>query len=88
MSRLSDCDNDIRNLKKYADELERTLGAVNRYAANKNWRGPAGERFRKEWAARSKEIREALQHAKDEMTRIRAKVAKEEADKEKDKGGD
>lgn len=39
MSKLSDCDKDIRDLKRCADELERTLDNVKEFAPDKSWRG-------------------------------------------------
>ncbi|MET7936459.1 hypothetical protein [Streptomyces sp. NPDC005322] len=77
MSKLSDCDKDIRDLKRYADELERTLDNIKKFASDKSWRGPAGERFRESWGGREKEIRRALHHAKQEMKRIRKKIEDE-----------
>ncbi|MFI2026968.1 hypothetical protein [Streptomyces buecherae] len=84
MSKVSDCEKDIRDLKRYADELERALDAVQRYSGDTVWRGPAGDRFRADWGKRSKEIRAALQYAKEEMERVKKKLEKEEAEKKKD----
>ncbi|WP_413799861.1 hypothetical protein [Streptomyces iranensis] len=83
MSKLSDCDKDIRDLKRYADEIERTLDNVKKCASGKSWRGPAGERFREAWGGREREIRRALHHAKEEMKRIRKKLEDEDGKKAK-----
>ncbi|WP_431043806.1 hypothetical protein ACQUSR_19210 [Streptomyces sp. P1-3] len=81
MSKLSDCEKDIRDLKRYSDELKRTLDGVKALASDENWKGPAGDRFRTEWQGRAKEIRDALAHAKQEMERIRKKLEEEEGKK-------
>ncbi|MER0240752.1 hypothetical protein AAHZ94_01655 [Streptomyces sp. HSW2009] len=83
MSKVSDCEKDIRDLKRYADELERALDAVQRYSGVTVWSGPAGDRFRADWGKRAKEVRDALQYAKEEMERIKKKLEAEEAEKKK-----
>lgn len=83
MSKLSDCEKDIRTLKRYADEVERTLDNAKNHMTEATWRGPGGDRLRKEFARRAKEIRSALQHAKEEMERVRRKLEEEENAKKK-----
>lgn len=83
MSKLSDCEQDIKSLRRYADEVERTLVNVKAQASGNSWRGPGGDKLRKEFDQRAKEIRASLQHAKDEMARIRKKLEAEEAAKKK-----
>ncbi|MFH8368625.1 hypothetical protein [Streptomyces sp. NPDC018031] len=78
MSKLSDCEKDIRDLNRYAQELENALDAVKTILTDNTWRGPAGDRFREDWTGRSKQLRSALGHAKAEMERIRKKLADEE----------
>ncbi|QKW50422.1 hypothetical protein [Streptomyces buecherae] len=81
MSELSDCERDLKNLRRYADEVERTLVNVKAQATEKTWRGPGGDKLRKDFEQRSKEIRASLRRAKEEMERIRKKLETEEAQK-------
>lgn len=86
MSKLADCEKDIRALKRYADEVERTLDSAKLSMSQSTWRGPGGDKLRKEFSQRDKEIRASLHQAKLEMERIRRKLEEEEGAKKKEGG--
>ncbi|MGI5197346.1 hypothetical protein ACQEVY_27575 [Streptomyces sp. CA-288835] len=83
MSRESDCREDVRLLKKYADELERSVDNVQSLCGTDTWKGPKSERFRKEWSGHRKQIKDAVANARAEIDKALKRVEREEEDKKK-----
>ncbi|MEW2250114.1 hypothetical protein ACF1AY_36390 [Streptomyces sp. NPDC014776] len=83
MSREADCREDLRKLKRYADEIERAADNVQLLCGEETWKGPKSERFRSEWAAHKKQIKNALTDARAAMASALKRVEQEEADKKK-----
>ncbi|GGM89577.1 hypothetical protein GCM10010106_41280 [Thermopolyspora flexuosa] len=76
--RLSECQADMRILTDAADDIERTLRAVDATCSPDTWSGPAGDRFREEWAKHRSAIMAALDDARDQVQAITARVKREE----------
>ncbi|AYL37539.1 MULTISPECIES: hypothetical protein [Streptomyces] len=87
MSRETDCREDLRKLKKYADELELAVDNVQHLCGEDTWKGPKSERFRSEFAKHKKEIKNALTDARAAMAAALKRVEQEEADKKKTASG-
>ncbi|GHA54614.1 hypothetical protein GCM10010372_63290 [Streptomyces tauricus] len=83
MSRESDCREDVRLLKKYADELERSVDNVQHLCGTDTWTGPKAERFRGEWSGHKKQITDAVANARAAIDKALKRVEQEEADKKK-----
>ncbi|MFC4008441.1 hypothetical protein ACFOY2_14520 [Nonomuraea purpurea] len=76
--RLSECQADMRVIAQAADDIERTLQAVDATCNSSIWAGPAGDRFRDEWAMHRSAIRAALDDVRAQMQTITAEVKREE----------
>ncbi|ARX85581.1 hypothetical protein [Streptomyces alboflavus] len=87
MSRESDCREDVRKLKKYADELERSVDNVQTLSGTDTWKGPNSDRFRSEWATHKKQIKDAVANARAAIDQALKRVEKEETEKKKEKTG-
>ncbi|MER6620844.1 hypothetical protein [Streptomyces sp. NPDC000931] len=87
MNREAECREDLRKLKKYADELERAVDNVQLLCGEDTWKGPKSERFRGEFAKHKKEIKKALTDARAAMASALKRVEQEEADKKKTGNG-
>lgn len=83
MSRESDCREDVRLLKKYADELERSVDNVQALCGTATWTGPKSERFRGEWSGHKKQITTAVANARAAIDKALKCVEQEEQDKKK-----
>ncbi|MFE9371807.1 hypothetical protein ACFYM2_18825 [Streptomyces sp. NPDC006711] len=81
MSREEDCLADVRRIKRYADEIERTLDSVEALKGEKTWQGPAGNNFRGDWKGHNQAIRDALAAARAEADRVYKQVQEEEGKK-------
>jgi hypothetical protein len=79
MSRSADCREDVRKLKRFADEIELTLDNVETLSGEETWQGPAGDKFRGEWTTHQKSIRDALGAARAEADRMLRRVEEEES---------
>ncbi|NED82077.1 hypothetical protein G3I76_18510, partial [Streptomyces sp. SID11233] len=62
MSREAECREDLRRLKRYADELENSVDNVQKLCGTDTWKGPKSERFRGEFSGHKKQIKDALAH--------------------------
>ncbi|MEV5377171.1 hypothetical protein AB0L26_14520 [Streptomyces nondiastaticus] len=80
--RVEDCKRDLNNLKRFADEIDRTLDVVDAACGHETWQGPAGDRFRSEWSQKKKSIHDALDAARGQYQTILKRVQDEE-DKKK-----
>ncbi|MEU0061268.1 hypothetical protein [Streptomyces sp. NPDC006334] len=87
MSRETDCREDLRKLKKYADELEQAVDNVQSLCGESTWKGPKSERFRSDFDKHKKEIKNALTDARAAMAHALKRVEQEEADKKKTGSG-
>jgi hypothetical protein len=87
VTRESDCREDLRRLKKYADEIERSVDNVQRLCGESTWTGPKSDRFRGEWATHKRQIKNALADARAAMAVALKRVEQEEADKKKSGSG-
>lgn len=76
--RLSEWQADMRLIAEAADGIERTLQAVDATCDTSIWAGPAGDRFREEWAQRRAAIRAALNDVRTQTQQITARVKREE----------
>ncbi|MFT2016930.1 hypothetical protein ACMA1D_13935 [Streptomyces sp. 796.1] len=79
--RVEECRKDLNNLKRFADEIDRTLDAVDAASGTDAWQGPAAERFRTEWSGRRKAIHGALEAARGQYDEILQRVREEEQKK-------
>lgn len=75
--RLSECQADMRVVAQAADDIERTLQAVDATCDSSIWAGPAGDRFRDEWAMHRSAIRTALEDVRAQIQTITAEVKRE-----------
>ncbi|WP_435193630.1 hypothetical protein [Streptomyces sp. NRRL F-5630] len=87
MSRESECREDLRRLKKYADQLENSVDNVAKLCGTDTWKGPKSERFRGEFAGHKKQIKDALAAARAAMDRALKRVEQKEAEKKKSGAG-
>lgn len=69
---------DMRTIAQAADDIERTLEAVDAACDPGIWAGPAGDRFREEWARHRTAIRTALNDVRDQTQTITARVRQEQ----------
>ncbi|MET8865603.1 hypothetical protein ABZW11_21920 [Nonomuraea sp. NPDC004580] len=76
--RLSEWQADMRVIAEAADGIERTLQAVDATCDSSIWAGPAGDRFRDEWAQQRVAIRAALNDVRTQAQEITARVKREE----------
>ncbi|MFR0358977.1 hypothetical protein [Streptomyces sediminimaris] len=76
--RVDECRKDLNNLKRYANEIDKTLDAVDAASGTDTWRGPAADRFRSEWNGRRKAIHDALDAARGQYNKILQRVQDEE----------
>ncbi|MEU6715467.1 hypothetical protein ABZ897_28720 [Nonomuraea sp. NPDC046802] len=76
--RLSECLADMRVIAEAADGIERTLAAVDATCDSSIWAGPAGDRYRDEWAQHRAAIRAALDDVRAQIQAISARVKREE----------
>ncbi|MDT9690566.1 hypothetical protein Q5762_19905 [Streptomyces sp. P9(2023)] len=83
MTRESDCREDVRRLKRYAEEIENAAGNVQTLCGPDTWTGPNSDRFRGEWSIRKKQIETALANARTAIDDALKRVEKEEAEKKK-----
>ncbi|WP_369211621.1 hypothetical protein [Streptomyces flavofungini] len=83
MSRESECREDVRRLKQYADELERSLDNVQSLCGTGTWKGPKSERFRTEFSGHKKQIKDAVANARTAIDKALKRVEKEEEEKKK-----
>ncbi|MEN8655913.1 hypothetical protein ABCR94_36420 [Streptomyces sp. 21So2-11] len=83
MSRESDCREDVRRLKKFADEIEQTMDNVQTLCGHATWKGPKSDRFRGEWATHKKSIKDTLATARAEIDKALTRIEKEETEKKK-----
>ncbi|MFB7084878.1 hypothetical protein [Streptomyces sp. NPDC056296] len=87
MTRESECREDLRKLRKYADEIDRACNNVQLLSGEATWKGPKSERFRSEWATHKKQIYNALTDARAAMAAALKRVEEEEAEKKKPGNG-
>jgi gas vesicle protein len=87
MSRESDCREDVRKLKQYADELERSIDSVQTLCGTDTWKGPKSERFRHEFSGHKKQIKDAVASARAAIDKALKRVEKEEEEKKKPEAG-
>ncbi|NEA44469.1 hypothetical protein [Streptomyces sp. SID11385] len=87
MSREAECREDLRRLKRYADELENSVDNVQKLCGTDTWKGPKSERFRGEFSGHKKQIKDALAHARAAMDRALKRVEQEEAEKKRSGAG-
>ncbi|MGW1542429.1 hypothetical protein ACWCPM_19710 [Streptomyces sp. NPDC002309] len=87
MSRETECREDFRKLKKYADEIERSCDNVQLLCGEETWKGPKSDRFRSEWVTHKKQIKNALVDARAAMASALKRVEQEEAEKKKPGNG-
>ncbi|MFG1696892.1 hypothetical protein [Nonomuraea sp. NPDC049309] len=71
---MSEWQADMRLITKATDGIERTLQAVDATCHSNIWAGPAGDRFREQWAQR----RAALNDVRPQPQQITARVKREE----------
>ncbi|MFF4624983.1 hypothetical protein [Nonomuraea jabiensis] len=76
--RLSEWHADMRVIAQAADDIERTLEAVDATCGNSIWAGPAGDRFRVEWAMHRSAIPAALDEVRAQTQTITARVERDE----------
>ena len=76
--RLSECQADMRIIAQAADDIERTLEAVDATSNSSIWAGPAGDRFRDDWALHRTAIRAALDDVRAQTQAITTKARREE----------
>lgn len=75
--RLSEWQADMRVIAQAADDIERTLQAVDATSDTTIWAGPAGDRFRAEWAQHRTAIRTALDDVRAQTQAITERVKRE-----------
>ncbi|MFJ8308923.1 MULTISPECIES: hypothetical protein [unclassified Streptomyces] len=80
-AREDDCLADVRRIKRYADEIERTLDSVELLKGEDTWQGPAGNNFRGDWKGHNQTIRDSLTAARAEADRVYKQVQEEEGKK-------
>jgi uncharacterized protein YukE len=68
----------MRLLAQAADDIERTLQAVDATCDSRIWAGPAGDRFRGEWASHRTAIRAALDDVRAQTQTLVERVKREE----------
>ncbi|MFG2078147.1 hypothetical protein [Nonomuraea maritima] len=68
----------MRVIAQAADDIERTLQAIDATSDTTIWAGPAGDRFRAEWAQHHAAIRAALDDVRAQTQTITEKVKREE----------
>ncbi|GAA3720035.1 hypothetical protein GCM10022224_102450 [Nonomuraea antimicrobica] len=76
--RLSECQADMRLIAQATDDIERTLKAVDATCDRTIWAGPAGDRFREEWAIHRKAIQATLDDLMAQTQTIAARVRREQ----------
>ncbi|APY86971.1 hypothetical protein DCW30_30025 [Streptomyces alfalfae] len=81
--RVEECRRDLANLKRFADEIDRTLDAVDATSGHNVWKGPAADNFREEWGRKRKKLHDTLEAARGQRAKILRRVQEEE---EKKKG--
>ncbi|MFD9073365.1 WXG100 family type VII secretion target [Streptomyces lasiicapitis] len=80
--RVEECRRDLVNLKRFADEIDRTLDAVDAASGHEAWKGPAADHFREEWKRKRTKLHDALDAARGQHRKILQRVQEEE-DKKK-----
>jgi len=68
----------MRIIAQAADDIERTLEAVDATSNSSIWAGPAGDRFRDDWALHRTAIRAALDDVRAQTQAITTKARREE----------
>jgi hypothetical protein len=76
--RVEECRKDLNNLKRFANEIDKTLDAVDAASGTEAWQGPAADKFRSEWRGRRKAIHDALDAARGQYNKILQRVQDEE----------
>lgn len=76
--RLSEYQADMRLIGQAADDIERTIEAVNATSSESVWAGPAGDRFRTDWTLHRLAIRAALDDVRAQIQEVAARVRREE----------
>lgn len=76
--RVEECRKDLNNLKRFANEIDKTLDAVDAASGTEAWQGPAADKFRSEWNGRRKAIHDALDAARAQYHKILQRVQDEE----------
>ncbi|WP_037932332.1 hypothetical protein [Streptomyces sp. SPB78] len=88
MNREEEAREDLRKLKRFADEIERAMDLIDPLAGADTWKGPRSERFREDWASRQKAVRKALSDARGQMAAKVAQVEREEEEKRRGKAAE
>ncbi|WP_435193284.1 hypothetical protein [Streptomyces sp. NRRL F-5630] len=88
MNRAEEAREDLRKLKRFADEIERAMDLVDPLAGTDTWKGPRSERFREDWATRQKRVRKALADARGRMAAKVAQLEREEEEKRRKKAAE
>jgi hypothetical protein len=79
--RVEECRRDLVNLKRFADEIDRTLDAVDATSGHDAWKVQAADNFREEWGRKRKKLHDALDAARGQRTKILQRVQEEEEKK-------
>jgi uncharacterized protein YukE len=87
VNREEEARDDLRKLKRFADEIERAMDLIDPLAGTDTWKGPRSERFREEWAGRQQAVRKALADARGRMQAKVTQVEREEEEKRREKAG-
>ncbi|MER7349443.1 hypothetical protein ABT390_28990 [Streptomyces aurantiacus] len=81
--RVEECRRDLVNLKRFADEIDRTLDAVDAASGREAWKGPAADHFREEWKRKRRKLHDALDAARGQRAKILQRIQEEEDNKKK-----
>ncbi|GHE12137.1 hypothetical protein [Streptomyces alanosinicus] len=76
--RVEECRKDLNNMKRFANEIDKVLDAVDAASGTDTWQGPAADSFRSEWNGRRKAIHDALDAARGQYNTILQRVQDEE----------
>ncbi|MFJ4437133.1 hypothetical protein [Streptomyces sp. NPDC088923] len=87
MSREGERRENLRGLKRFADELESSVDNVEKLCGTDTWKGPGSERLRGEFSSHKQRMKDAPAHARAAMDRALKRVEREEAEKKRSGAG-